>query len=445
MTDAAGRRMLRRVRRLALSALLLVACADDAPQALSLPSLGSARTAIAGLIVDGRLIEARALDLSDTSTLEFDAPPAQVEAGTAALVGYDDTLAELSLAAGRLTPVPDGQPLPAPGLVLTRVLGEASAAWAPSAALPPALADARFDAFAPVCPTFRQAPIAFPTPRVRYAVELASTQVLIGLDTGALMALRPDESPRPITTSSSISAGIATAVPRADGSVDLIDAFCCVYRGTLAGDVLEVGAPECPAREACGIVVDAVAHGDALTWITLDGKLMRHTPGIGFEPLGRLLELEGEGLVTHDDAGTTFAAQRTGRLAVVDAAGLRLEDVPDIGRQITALAFVPGVGTVLGGAAGQVVRRDGPGRYTTLGDTGLGGFVTFLGQFPPEALWIVAGNGGGVVWRRGEACPIQQVGAGVVQFAPRFGGGWLLIGHRTTASEVTVATWVRPL
>lgn len=437
--------MLRPVRGLALLPLVLVACADETPLDLALPSLGSARTAIAALIVDGRLAEVRALDLTSTPTLLFDAPRAQVEAGTAALVGYDDTLAGLGLEAGRLTPVADGQPLPTPGVVVTRALGEASAAWTPSAALPPALADARFDAFAPVCPTFRQAPIAFPTPGVRYAVEVAGAQVLIGLETGALMALRPDERPRSITTSSSISAGVATAVARADGSVDLIDAFCCVYRATLEGDVLQVAPPECPAREACGIVVDAVAHGDALTWITLDGKLMRHTRGAAFEPLGRLLEVEGDGHVTLDEAGTTFAAQRSGRLAVVDGAGLRLEDVPDVGRQITALASVPGVGTVLGGAAGQVVRRDGPGSYTSLGDTGLGGFVTFLGLFPPDALWIVAGNGGGVVWRRGEACPIQQVGAGVVQFAPRFGGGWLLIGHRTVASEVTVATWVRPV
>jgi hypothetical protein len=433
------------VRGLALLPLVLAACADETPLDLALPSLGSARTAIAALLVDGRLVEVRALDLTDTPTLLFDAPRAQVEAGTAALVGYDDTLAGLGLEAGRLTPVADGQPLPAPGLVLTRALDEASAAWAPSATLPPALADARFDAFAPVCPTFRQAPIAFPTPGVRYAVEVAGAQVLIGLETGALMALRPDEQPRPITTSSSISAGIATAVPRADGSVDLIDAFCCVYRATLAGDVLQTGPPECPAPEACGIVVSAVAHDDALTWITFDGKLMRHTRGAGFEPLGRLLEAEGDGKVARDEAGTTFAAQRSSRLAVVDSAGFRFEDVPDVGREITALAVVPGVGLVLGGAAGRVVRRDGPASYSALGETGLGGFVTYLGQYPPDALWIVAGNGGGVVWRRGEACPIQQVGAGVVQFAPRFGRGWLLIGHRTVASEVTVATWVRPV
>lgn len=437
--------MLGPVRGLALLPLVLVACADEAPLDLALPSLGSARTAIAALIVDGRLVEVRALELSGAPTLQFDAPRAQVEAGTAALVGYDDTLAGLGLEVGRLLPVPDGQPLPEPGVVLTRALGEASAAWAPSAALPPALADARFEAFAPVCPTFRQAPIAFSTPGVRYAVELAGTQVLIGLETGALMAVRPEEQPRPITTSSSISAGIATAVPRADGSVDLVDAFCCVYRATLDGDVLQTGAPECPAADACGIVMDAVAHGDALTWITYDGKLMRHTRGGGFEALGRLLEAEGDGKVARDEAGTTFAAQRSGRLAVVDDAGFRLEEVPDVGRQITALASVPGVGLVLGGAAGQVVRRDGRDSYTSLGDTGLGGFVTFLGLFPPDALWIVAGNGGGVVWRRGDACPIQQVGAGVVQFAPRFGGGWLLIGHRTLASEVTVATWVRPV
>ncbi len=444
--------MLPRVRRpLALLAascgLALGGCSDDPAPDLALPSLGSARTVVAGLVVDGALREARVLDPRLTPTLRFDAASEVVARGTVTLAGYEATLASLGVREGPLVPVADGLPLPAPQVVLTRALDVESAPWAPAPALPPALADARFPAFGPVCPTFRQTPIAFPEAGVRYAVEIAGDQVLVGLDSGALVAIRPGEQPRPVTTSTAISDGIATAVPRPDGSVALIDAFCCVYGGTLAGDVITIDPPECPVEEVGGIVVDAIAHADSagLTWLTYDGKVTAYTPGRGFRQLGRLEEREGAGRVTIDGAGVTFAGQATQRIGWAEPGGdLRLETVPVIGAHITALAHVPGIGTLVGDSGGHVFRRDGAGDYAELGDPGLFTGVTLFRPFPPDRLWVIGGSGEGAVWQDGQFCPLQQVGAGLVFYGPRLGDGWLLIGRRSAGSDVAVATWVRP-
>lgn len=435
-------------RRLALLAALAAACSDDPAPDLALPSMGSARTVVAGLVVDGALREARVLDPRMTGTLRFDAPDDVVARATVALAGYEATLSSLGVAEGPLTPIADGHPLPTPQVVLTRALDVADAPWAPQSALPPALADARFPAFGPVCPTFQQSPIAFPEAGVRFAVEIAGDQVLVGLDSGALVAIRPGEQPRPVATSTAISAGIATAVPRPDGSVALIDAFCCVYGGTLAGDVVTVAAPECPMNDEGGIVVDAIAHADSagLTWITFDGKVSSYTPGRGFRQLGRMQEQEGPGRVTIDGAGVTFAGQRARRIGVADPGGdLRLEPVPVVGQDITALAHVPGIGTLIGDSGGHVFRRDGAGDYAELGDPGLFSGVTLFRPFPPAGVWVIGGSGEGAVWQEGQFCPLQQVGAGLVFYGPRLGSGWLLIGRRNTGSDVVVATWVRPV
>lgn len=425
--------------------LLTAACSSEPPPELALPSLGSARTVVAALLVDGALRETRALDPRTTPTLGFDAPADVVALGTVALAGYEDGLAALGLTAGLLVPVAEGNALPQPQVLLTRALDVADAPWAPASALPEPLAAARFDAFGSMCPTFRQSPIAFPEPGVRFAVEIAGDQVLVGLASGALMAIRPGEQPRAVTTSTAIEEGIASAVARPDGTVALIGAFCCVYGGTLEGDVVRIDpAAECPPADQCGIVVDAVAHAldRGITWITYDGKVTTYQPARGFAQLGRL-PTEGEGRVAIDDAGATFAAQASDQLGFAARGDpLRLETVPLTGQHLTALAHVEGVGTLLGDSAGHVLRRDGTNQYFELGDPGLFSGVTTFRAFPPDGVWVIGGSGEGAVWRDGAFCPLEQVGAGVVFHAPRFGDGWLLIGRRVAGTDV-VATWVR--
>ena len=419
---------------------LLAGCGAAADPSIAVPSLGGARAAVAGLIAGDVLREARAFDPTVTFELRFEA---SAEDASMAIAAYDATMAELGLTAGILVQTASGVPLPVPTLVLARAQG--STIWNTGPDLPSPMARARFSGVGITCPTFRQTPIAFDVRSVRYAVEIGADQVLIGLHSGALLALRPGEAPRMVETSTVIPNGVTAAAARADGSVALVSTDCCVYDGVLTGDLVTLSAPRCQPLAECEFVVDAVVDGSTdLVWMAGDGGVIRHTPPATFTRLGALSDQPGSGRVVRDDRGVLYAAQQGTHLGVASPRGFSLETPPILGVNLTALSFVEGVGVLLGDSAGHIVRRDEDGHYEALGDPGFFTGVTRMLALPNGRFWAIGGSGEGAVWHDGEFCPLEQVGAGLVLYAPRFGGGWLFIGAAESGPNA-VGIWIRPV
>lgn len=278
---------------------------------------------------------------------------------------------------------------------------------------------------------------------MRYAVEIAD-QVLIGQHDGSLLAIRPGEPPRVVTTSTTIPTGVVAAAPREDGTAALVSTDCCVYEASIDGDELTLSRPRCQAPDECEFVVDAVAAptGRGLSWVTGEGSVVDLGADGRFERLGKLEDLRGTARIVRDDAGVLFAAQRGTHVAVADGSSFTLERPPIPGVNLTALAFAGPAGLLVGDSAGHVLRRTGPDAWEPLGDPGFFTGVTRMIAFPPDRFWAIGGSGEGAVWSGGEFCPLEQVGAGLVLFAPRFGGGWLFIGASVTG-EGAVGIWIR--
>ena len=120
------------MRLLACSALLLAACGES-NGTLVLPDLRDSESLIIAFHLEDEL-RVFANDVADLSAVSVDT---EVEDAEIEVVAYNRTLAALGIAQGRLSPTPDGQPIPKGDLMFRRPI--ATDAWTPTSERSPKL------------------------------------------------------------------------------------------------------------------------------------------------------------------------------------------------------------------------------------------------------------------------------------------------------------------
>lgn len=177
--------------RSAVALLLLAACSSDPSPALrlELPIAANHRAAVIAIERKDEL-EAYAQEITaqqlEPLTASLEGEP------TVTVLLYTQTLAELFITPGRLTPAQNGAALPQADVELTAQPGLKDS-WSSGQQRSPALADFRFEG-GQTCRTFEDEDLSLPDGHALWALGVPGLGVLVQTDSRALHLYKPDRS-----------------------------------------------------------------------------------------------------------------------------------------------------------------------------------------------------------------------------------------------------------
>ncbi len=356
-------------------------CEDEALVVLPPPSAPGVRSAILA-VIDGEGVELIAKPIDQPLVVTRSAQPldARIE-----LLLYDRTLEELRLIEGRIPPATGDTGFRLPDSTHTyvsEIVAGAASAWVPQTTPGPAVTSFRTSRVGPSrCDDLRVEAITIPG-FVQFVLPIGpdARSIVYGSDDGLFLMV--DRDVRPLGSAYPPGfAPVAGAITRTSDLVLISDDGRVGY-GELRGETLEVREAFTGTRTASrpryldgGILGD----GAEVYALSLGGQVSH------LFPTGHTVEPTFEALMGDGEYGGVIR-MRSGS-ALVGAASsesLWLTDRPrplrtDVAGGVTALAFVPGFGALVGTGRGQVL-SEAQG-YDSLGATGSAFPITGIGPF----------------------------------------------------------------
>ena len=434
-----NRRLFRERRRyrgpcagLALLPLLCTAC--TAERTLDLTPFSTAKTLIVATHDADQVRQLLVLTSSGGIDQDFDLSVLGLDAPLITILASERSAAELRLKAGALQTLPDGEPLPDLPLRYTRRWQDQD--WSSFTVLPPSLAAVRvkLEPIPDPCPQIRPEQLLFDSlARSGWAATLTSSVVVATIE-GEFFIVDRDRRITNTLGANFFFWGVAAL----RGQL-LVGSRACIYRAIFEGGrpaLREALYCQPEGREGGMLVAGksgfAVAREDGVAFVDSSTQTL----------LRAALDLYEVGTLTPDNelVLASRAEPRSVRFATKQRTWI--EPIELVADEINSLAWVEGMGLMVGDSGGNVYVRDTPGHWRSLGDPGF--FTAATGFAPlPDGFLVTGDTAEGAVFLNGHGfCDVVPMSSGPLPAITRLGSGYLFFGQRHSTSRFIGASWV---